>query len=51
MAPSEEKKVYRIKLIVKVKLINKIMQESNENLQVIKDNEEYVRVISCTCKR
>ena len=31
VAPSKEKKIYRIKLIVKVKLINKIMQESNEN--------------------
>ena len=30
VAPSKEKKMYKIKLKVKVKLINKIMQKFNE---------------------
>ena len=30
VAPSEEKKMYKMKLKVKVKLINKIMQKFNE---------------------
>ena len=40
MAPSKEKKISKIKLKVKVKLINTIMQKSNENEQVIKNSEE-----------
>ena len=31
VAPSKEKKIYKIKLKVKVKLINKIMQKSNDS--------------------
>ena len=45
VAPSKGKKIYKIKLKVKVKLIHKIMQKFNENQQVIKNNEEY-RIIS-----
>ena len=45
MAPSKEKKIYKINLKFKVKLINKIMQMFNENQQVIKNNEE-CRIIS-----
>ena len=44
MAPSKEMKMYKIKLKVKVKLINKIMLKFNENQRVIKSNEETIAV-------
>ena len=43
--------MYKIKLKVKVKLINKNMQTFSEDPQVIKNNEEKVREVLCTCKR
>ena len=46
MASSKEKKIYKIKLKVKVKLINNIMQKS----VLCENNEEHGIEISCTRK-
>ena len=51
VAPSKEKKMYKIKLKVKVKLINMIMQKCNENLRVIKIEDRILQSCGFTTIR